>query len=80
MPTERYQQLVDAFNESDFFDFHSEYTASMSDLPTTYVYYTDLRNSKEIKDYYGSPQALKDLEERVEALVNDLDWKPVERP
>ena len=74
---ETYQGIVDAFNASDFFDFEDEYTSNMSDLPTTFIYYSDLRRSKKIRDYYGSPEELRQLEDRVEALITDLDWQPL---
>ena len=74
---ETYQALVDAFNGSDFFDFEDEYTSNMSDLPTTFIYYSDLRRSKKIRDYYGSPEELRQLEDRVETLITDLDWQPL---
>jgi len=75
IPAEEYQQLYDLFAKSSFFDFEDEYMTAVSDLPTTYLYFSTQRRSKKIRDYYGSPQELKDLETMVAKLLDELQWK-----
>ena len=77
VPDALYRELVDTFENSSFFDFDNEYTAAYSDLPTTYLFYSNLRRSKKIRDYYGSPEALKQLESRVAELIEELDWEEI---
>ena len=75
VPTEKYNELVDAFSNSSFFEFEDSYVAGITDLPTTFIYFSNQRRSKKIKDYYGSPQELKDLETMVAKLLDELQWK-----
>ena len=43
----------------------NEYTEKITDLPTTYIQIKE----KKIKDYYGAPKKLKDLEKLIEEIV-----------
>ncbi|MEK7257731.1 MAG: DUF6438 domain-containing protein, partial [Bacteroidota bacterium] len=54
--------LFEAFEASNFFEaFRDEYTAEVTDLPTTYLTFSHGGKSKTIKDYFGAPEALKNL-------------------
>jgi len=67
--------LFKAFEESNFDQFQDEYTAQVTDLPTTWIGYHNGPVSKTIKDYFGSPEALKKLEKLVETIAEeDADW------
>ncbi len=67
--------LFSAFEKSEFSAFQDEYTAQVTDLPTTWVTYNNGSISKTIKDYYGSPEALKNLEKLVETIAEeDTEW------
>jgi hypothetical protein len=67
--------LFTAFEKSNFDQFQDEYTAQVTDLPTTWVTYNNGIINKTIKDYYGSPEALKNLEKLVETIAEeDTDW------
>lgn len=67
--------LFAAFEASNFAQFQDEYTAQVTDLPTTWVTYNNGVVSKTIKDYYGAPEALKNLEKMVETIAEqDDDW------
>ena len=48
-----------------FNNLKSEYSERITDLPTTYI----MINNKKIKDYYGAPSKLKDLEKMIENIV-----------
>ena len=50
-----------------FNNLKNEYSERITDLPTTYI----MINSKKIKDYYGAPSKLKDLEKMIEKIVLD---------
>lgn len=66
---EETNQLFDAFANSQFWDFKDEYTAQVTDLPTIWVSFTHNGQSKKIKDYYGAPAELKELEKMVEIMA-----------
>lgn len=48
----------------NFQKMEDEYTELITDLPTTYI----MINNKQIKDYYGAPKELKELEEIIENI------------
>lgn len=74
--------LFSAFEKSDFSGFQDEYTAQVTDLPTTWITFVHAGINKTIKDYYGAPEALKELEKLVEAIAEtDEGWiKTSENP
>ncbi len=67
------KQLRLAFEEAGFFSMEDEYVEPWTDLPTTWLYYSDGTRQKKIKDYSGAPEALKKLEEMVMEMVNRID-------
>jgi hypothetical protein len=78
MTKEETVTLFTAFSESKFFEFSDDYDGKMTDFPTTYVTYKIGKRSKKIRDYYGSPDELKDLENRVHLIVvQEEGWIPV---
>ena len=58
-------QILNKAKEINFNNLKSEYTENISDLPTTYV----TINKKTIKNYYGAPKELKDLEKLIESII-----------
>lgn len=73
----RLSELTEMFSEAKFFEFEDKYYEAYSDLPTTYIMFSQDDQSKEIMDYYGAPEALKSLEAEVALLLEELDWKKV---
>jgi hypothetical protein len=72
---EEVNALFDAFEKSNFQSFQDEYTAQVTDLPTIWVKYKHGTIDKTVKDYYGSPEELKNLEKMVEAIAEaDEGW------
>lgn len=69
------KDLKAAFEEARFFTLKDRYYADYSDLPTTYLYYSNGTKEKKVMDYYGAPEKLKRLEEQVEDLIAKLDWE-----
>ena len=70
-------ELEKKFSDIGFFDLKNEYAEKMTDLPTTYIYYYKDGKSKRIKDYYGAPPELKELEVAVENLLEKKRWKKI---
>ena len=67
-----YDELVEldnAFLQVDFYQLRNIYDAQVSDLPTTYITYNKDGNRKKIMDYYGAPEELRTLENRIQTLV-----------
>ena len=70
------QRLKTTFNQADFFNFEDEYTAKITDLPSTYISYTLNGRTKKIRDHYGAPDSLKQLEELLVAVAESQDgWQ-----
>lgn len=69
--------LKNSFAEADYFSFANVYSAQLTDLPTTFLYYHNGRESLKVTDYWGAPQKLKDLESKVETAISTIDWKKV---
>ena len=69
-----YDSLVKKFNDANFFTFQKEYKKAVSDLPTTYLFFSDGAKSMKVKDYYGAPDSLKALEKSVADLIPELEW------
>ena len=61
--------LENAFLQVDFYQLKNIYDGLVSDLPTTYITYNKDGNRKKIMDYYGAPEELRTLENRIETLV-----------
>src|SRR5262245_16121546 len=51
-----------------YFDLQDEYTARVTDLPTTYTSLKIGARTKTVKNYFGAPQKLKDLEKRIDEV------------
>lgn len=79
---EETNQLFEAFEKSNFEAFKDEYTDQVTDLPTTWVTFKHGTIDKTVKDYYGAPEPLKELEKLVEAIAEtDEGWvKTSENP
>lgn len=66
-------ELFKTFEAADFWQFEDEYTATVTDLPTTWLTLQLGEKSKTIKDYFGAPPELKELEAKVEAIAETDD-------
>lgn len=68
--------LFAAFEEAGFWEFEDEYTAQVTDLPTTWTTLVIGEKRKTIKDYYGAPEKLKALEQMIaEIAESEEGWK-----
>ena len=60
-------EILSQATEIGFDNLKNEYSERITDLPTTYI----MINNKKIKDYYGAPTELKDLEKLIEKIILD---------
>jgi hypothetical protein len=62
-------ELQNSFLQIDFYQLQKIYYEPVPDLPTTYITYNKDGKRKTIMDYYGAPEDLRALENRIESLV-----------
>ncbi|AZQ63540.1 hypothetical protein EI427_15315 [Flammeovirga pectinis] len=75
---EQYKTLVKSFEDTGFDNFKAEYTAKVTDLPTTYISYLTNDSLYTVKDYYGAPKELKMLENNIANLLELEGWEKYE--
>ena len=71
LSTDELKALQKEFQEANFSDFNTEYTAKITDMPSVYLTYTTAGESKTVRDHYKGPDTLKKLESSVEKLVEE---------
>ena len=62
--------LAREMQEAGYFELQDEYTAHVTDLPTTYTSLTIGPRTKTVKNYFKAPEKLRDLENRID-MVSD---------
>lgn len=67
--------LVKAYNDAEFFSMNDEYDEPVSDVPSTFVSLTLNGKTKNIKDRFGAPEKLKNLERAIDVVVAKVSWK-----
>ena len=72
---EELANLKNVFDKGGYFEFANVYSASVMDLPTTFLYYDNGKQNAKITDYYGAPESLKKLEQDLESLINAINWQ-----
>lgn len=77
LPEREVVRLKKCFRDARFFDFNTSYQAKVSDLPSTYLTFSDGGRTHTVLDYYGTPKAVKALEAEVLALLKRKGWKKV---
>ncbi len=70
LTSEELTALKKQFDELEFFSLKDEYIKRVSDLPTTHISYTQGDQTKRIKDYYGAPEGLRNLEKYIHNYLN----------
>ena len=65
------KELRQKFRDADFFNFKDEYTAPVTDMPTTYVIFTDKGKTKKVTDYFDAPGSLRKLEVLLNNIADD---------
>lgn len=80
-------ELLKAFEDTHFFDLQDSYQtiknpdgseSFVTDLPTTYTSIHLDGTHKAVEDYVGAPKELKQLERRIDAIVNSKRWVAID--
>ena len=66
---ERVQQLIKEFEKIDYFSLKDKYDAEVTDLPTTTTSICLEGKKKKVVNYFGAPQKLHELENRIDELA-----------
>lgn len=62
--------LKERLKQADFDSLKDRYYSEITDLPTTYItYHYQGQRKKQIMDYYGAPDRLKQVEDYLEKLL-----------
>src|SRR3954470_3094601 len=67
-------RLLQVADRVQFFALRDAYDGDITDLPTTYVSITAGGRTKKVKDYYGAPPGLKELEDAIDAAARTKRW------
>jgi hypothetical protein len=71
---EQVRKLVRAFYEIDYFSLKNEYSAQVTDLPTTTTSITVDGHFKQVINYYGAPEQLIELENKIDDISSSEKW------
>ena len=79
---EQVKELLDLFEKANYFELEDEYTAPVTDLPSTITSLTLGGQYKSIRNYGGcldgspvpAPSALCELETRIDEVANTTQW------
>lgn len=74
IPPEDVRGLVESFYDVDYFSLRDEYTSQVTDLPTVTTSISIDGRFKQVVDYYGAPESLKQLEDRIDEVANSSIW------
>lgn len=67
-------ELVSTIKGANFWDFEDEYGGEVADVPGITTTVTMDGKTKKVNDIRNAPQALKDMEAKLEALIGTTDW------
>jgi hypothetical protein len=73
----QFSDLINHFEEVDFFAFNDSYQSFMMDLPTKYITYVKNGKTKKIKAYDNIPKKLINLIQQLDELISTIEWKKV---
>ena len=71
---EKVRELVDSFYEAGYFSINDEYTAQITDLPTTTTSLTIDGKRKQVVNYFNAPEELEALENKIDEISNSQQW------
>jgi hypothetical protein len=83
IPSEKIQELIHKFLTIDYFSLQDKYETIKNkdgtetvafDLPATYTSLRMGSRKKKIKDYFGTPDRLRELENEIDRAVNFHQW------
>lgn len=71
------ESMAQAITDAHFWDFEDEYGGEVADLPSVRTVVTMDGKTKTVNDIRNAPQALKDLEAKLEGLFGKEGWSKV---
>ncbi len=84
LTADQVNELIAAFEQTNYFKLEDEYAANVTDLPSTITSVTLNGRKKTITEYGGcgtysgdqqvAPQALCDFEAKIDAVTNSAQW------
>ena len=69
------QSIFTKANELHFFDLNEEYTANMTDLPTSIIYINDGKNEQKVVAYAEYPENLKEFIQYLFKYTQNIEWE-----
>ena len=72
-----FRKLMKKVEEIGFFEFKDRYDGRITDLPTRITTVTKGDGSKTVRNYYGGPESLSDLERLIDEVTNSAQWTGV---
>ena len=72
-----FRKLMKKVEEIGFFEFKDRYDGRVTDLPTRITTVTKGDVSKTVRNYYGGPESLSDLERLIDEVTNSAQWTGV---
>lgn len=67
-------RLMNKVDEIGFFKLNDRYEGRVTDLPTRITTVTKGDVSKTVRNYYGGPKGLHDLEQLIDEVTNSTQW------
>lgn len=74
LTSDEMKQLGESLDQTDFFNYEDQYVGPATDLPTTYITLKIGEKEKRIRDYFGGPKELRNLEKVIDELVKSSGW------
>lgn len=68
-------EIIDKANAINFFELEAEYTAPVTDLPTSIIYIKDGNKKHQVKAYAEYPKELADYIKYLYEVSQKIDWQ-----
>lgn len=68
-------EIIDRANAINFFELKAEYTAPVTDLPTSIIYIRDGKKKHQVKAYAEYPKELADFIKYLYEVSQNIDWQ-----
>ena len=68
-------EIIDKANAISFFDLKAEYTAPVTDLPTSIIYIRDGKKKHRVKAYAEYPEELANFIKYLHEVSQNIDWQ-----
>lgn len=71
---EQLKQVVNLFNQADFYAFEDSYNDGRLDLPATIIEYNSKKGYKKVNASTEIPRNFRVLASELEVMIKDIDW------